>query len=763
MAGKRKNPGFFSQWVRPIGAALLVACGSISAILAFRDINVVDRSRTIDLVLTIPARIESMFFNIRTLHAERPAEKANDIVVIQIDDESLNKVGRWPWSRAVQAKIVENLNAYGAQAIAFDMIFPEPESKAADGAFADAIRKFQNTGGKPNGKQVIIGYGRTDDPEDALSPNDFPAEVYLSLLDGGVKSRHVRKFGGINKFNFLTQDILAAEPTLGFLDALPNVSGEFTHALLVADISGNYLPSLGLALFKAVYKRAPEDKMFFSEDSDRVDGFRLTYLHDKKEVNVPLNDFGGTRVRYYGGEDSFINVPAYEIIQDQNPVANEHFKAIFGGKAALVGSTATGANDLRNTPVSPTLPGMYLHANVFHMLNSNYFYRSEDDSQVPTVAILFLGVLLLLLFTSFRNSATGRQTGPTTDLIITLSVISSALAIDHFYFIPQGYFVRLFFCVATFAFLYVWSTFLNVFKEAQEKKKIRDAFGRYVAPDIVKEMLANPDKLKLGGEKRELTMFFSDVRDFTSISEKLSASQLAALLNNYMNRMTNILFKHKGTLDKYIGDAMVAFWNAPVELKEHPVFAVSAALEMLSVLPQINEEFKANGFPEINIGIGINTGEVSVGNMGSDLIFNFTALGDHMNLASRLEGLTKHYGANCMISEFTLEKLGPEAKKFPIRPLDMVRVKGKEKPVKIYEVLPDWKSIAKDPAAIALYTEAYRNYLDRNFAAAIDKLNKVLEAHLHDKASRILKESCEQNLASPPTTDWDGVTTFKTK
>ena len=758
MAEKKKS-NFWQNWLRPLGATILVIIGAYSIALSFDDITETEKSNFLNVARSFPARLENMVFDIRNVRTFEKNRTAPGIAVVRIDDESLNKIGRWPWSRAVQAKLVDHLGAYGAQAVAFDVFFSEAESKEADGAFADAIRRFQSQ----NGRQVIVGYARTNSEEEALPNDEIPVEAYMSVVDGGTKDRHIHAFPAINRFNFVTPDILAAEPTIGFLDATPNVAGVFTHALLVGDINKNFLPSLGLALFKAVYKRSPTDKLLFSEDPRHTDGFLLTYQYENKDIIVPLNGMGGARVRYFGGENAFEGVAAHKILEDKDPANNEAMKALFGNKAVLVGSVATGAHDLRNTPVGVQMPGMFMHANVFNMFNSNYFYRAEDESMIPSFALLFIGIVLLIALSALFSGKDGKNKSSLFELLITVVVILVSISIDQIYFIPHGFFVRLFFCIATFALIFVWFNFLDVFRERQQKKKIREAFGQYVAPDIVKEMLANPDKLTLGGEKRELTMFFSDVRDFTSISEKLTAAQLASLLNQYMNHMTNILFRHKGTLDKYIGDAMVAFWNAPVENPKHAFLAVQAGLEMITDLPKLNEQFKAQNLPQINVGIGINTGEVSVGNMGSDLIFNFTALGDHMNLASRLEGLTKHYGANLMISEFTLQKLGKQADEFVIRPLDMVRVKGKEQPVKVFEVLPPWKTIATDPKSLLLYTEAYSEYLAQNFTSAAEKLNKILDIHHEDKASKLLKENCERNIAEPPLPNWDGVTTFTTK
>jgi adenylate cyclase len=444
------------------------------------------------------------------------------------------------------------------------------------------------------------------------------------------------------------------------------------------------------------------------------------------------------------------------VFNDPDAAGNVELARIFHGKAVLVGSSAFGANDLRHLPFDSQAPGMYTHANVFHALDQNYVFVSDDWSIFYSLALMLLGFGSVIVLSRFKSPLT-----ETLGTAITLAVIYSA---DYFFFAPNGYFIRLFLVLGGTGALYAWFTVLNVFHEAREKKKVRDAFSRYVAPEIVKQMLSNPDKLKVGGEKREITMLFSDVRDFTTISERLTAQELSTLLNIYMGRMTDILFESGGTLDKYIGDAMVGFWGAPLDLPDHAYHAVRGAKLMLEALPEINKEFEARKFPRINVGIGLNTGDASVGNMGSDKIFQYTALGDSMNLASRLESLTKEYGVNLMISEFTLAKLGAKSQEFRLRPLDLVQVKGKSKAVKIFEVIPNWSPWAKEDALLEKFREAYeRHYLQRRFLEAKNAFEEILQTLPEDKATKRLLKKAEEFLANPPSDQWDGVTIFTTK
>jgi adenylate cyclase len=275
-------------------------------------------------------------------------------------------------------------------------------------------------------------------------------------------------------------------------------------------------------------------------------------------------------------------------------------------------------------------------------------------------------------------------------------------------------------------------------------------------------MLDNPEKLKVGGERIDITCLFSDVRDFTSISEMLTPAELASTLNRYMGEMTDIVFEYNGTLDKYIGDAIVAFWGAPLDIGDHVDQAMDAAVKMLEVLPNINREFKEKGMPEFKIGLGLNSGVCSVGNMGSDQIFAYTALGDSMNLGARLESLCKHYGAQILISEYTYEKMNKD--KFTTRLIDKVIVKGKNEPVGVYEVLYSYHPFMVNQHALRIFKEGYQLYLEAKFEESLKIFTSILEFNPDDKASTRLKESCEKWIESPPKDgeDWT-ITTMTSK
>jgi adenylate cyclase len=296
--------------------------------------------------------------------------------------------------------------------------------------------------------------------------------------------------------------------------------------------------------------------------------------------------------------------------------------------------------------------------------------------------------------------------------------------------------------------------------EERSRKWITDVFGKYVSPVVIDNLIQNPDMINLGGEKRNITIFFSDIRGFTRISEKLKPENLVHLLNEYLTEMTSVIIKDDGLVDKYMGDAIMAFWGAPLDQPDHPTMACSSSLEMLEKLGELNKKWKNEGIPSFRIGIGLNSGEAIVGNMGSSSRFDYTAMGDNVNLASRLEGLNKVYGTNIIISENTYDLVKD---KFETRKLDSVRVKGKEKPVIIYELISEKGKISKNEIDfIKKYEKGLEHYCNKKWNDAIKSFEDALKI-IDDDASKLFIERCEEFIKNPPSADWDGVCEMKTK
>ena len=504
-----------------------------------------------------------------------------------------------------------------------------------------------------------------------------------------------------------------------------------------------YFPSLGLAAYE--YGKDKKVKIKIKSQGQSV-------IKTAEGVPFNINLEGESKIRWLGANDKFKSISMIDILQAKD--SSESMKRTFSGKTVFVGSTATGAHDLRNSPIDSKMPGVYAHLNYAYMLMSGFNYRPISESIKYSLIFLILGFFILVMIQRFQNAII--------DLIILASIIASLYYIDYIYFIPNGYELRLFFIFFTVISTYTWNTFLSFYQTSNEKKQIKGTFSRYVAPSIVDEMLDNPEKLKVGGEKKDITCLFSDVRDFTSISENLTPAELSLALNQYMGKMTDLVFETDGTLDKYIGDAIVAYWGAPLDVGDHPNKAVGAAVQMLEALPAINDHFEEQGFPSFKIGIGLNSGECSVGNMGSDKIFSYTALGDNMNLGARLESLCKHYGAQILISEYTFERI--DQTKFTCRQIDNARVKGKLNAVGVYEVLYAGHPFEIDNVSFTNFVAAYELFKNAEFAPAITLFKTILESQPDDMATNRLLAQSEKYQKNPPKESEDHtITTMTTK
>jgi adenylate cyclase len=732
----------FSRFIRFIGLFIIISTCTLALLFSITQGNLgIDIGKDF---LTAFSSFEDRFFDWRYKQwiDEKKDKLDKNIVLAEIDDESLMILGRWPWSRTRWSDFINIMKDAGAKVLAFDIIFSEPEvacnKQSPDEILSASIKDFQSI----PGNKIILPFLTTDDN------GSYFKETPISLFEMVVDSKSKENFKSFHVEDATYPISTLTDPgvSLGFIDSISDYDGVFRKYSLVKYIDETiYVPSMGLSA--AIMFKNPKLSI---EVSSPHEGYLII---DKAKVQ--LQEDGEGRIRYMGGKTYYPRVSLKDIL---NPNADKKsLKDLFSNKIVYIGSSATGAHDLRHTPIDSQLPGVYTHMNVTSSVLGNYFYKSRDDSLLYSFIFLFSGILILILIQQYLKNAL-------LDIITLVLALSGIYYLDKFYLIPEGYEIRLAFSYFCFIGIYSWNTLLNFSEANKEKKQIKGTFSRYVAPAIVNQMLSEPDKLVLGGEKKNITCIFSDVRDFTSISEKLTPTELSQCLNIYMSKMTNILFETYGTLDKYIGDAIVGYWGAPLELKNHAYHAVRGSVQMIEALPAINEQFKSQGFPQFNVGIGLNSGECSVGNMGSDSIFSYTALGDNMNLGSRLESLCKYYGVQINISEFTLTAI-PEDKKseFKFRSLDIVRVKGKEIPVRIYEVLHRFHPMYDDPETLKNYEFAYSQYLMKNFQEAKKIFESILEKYPKDKPSLLLLEQSINFLDNPPEEGWSGVTIHKEK
>lgn len=730
---------FLSQFMRSIGVIVIVLFCAASIFLSI----IARQFPELKQYFSYAEFFEHRFYDFRSRNMLNEKDRNDNMVLVKVDDESLQKLGSWPVDRLHWATMLKNLKNYGAKIVAFDVIFPEEVKSCGesspDDVFAEAITDFQDK----EGNKVILAYTTRAENEWGESFDELPEKLYDIMIDSHQSEGSNLDKRYVIKHTWPIQKLIDAGADLGYINMLEDSDGVFRHYQVVANLDTLYFPSLALRAYE-----------LWSDKSHKleINQHNTAEMSVGEEKKLFINNRGETKVRWFGWHGNFPEVSLHEIVNGDP--SDQKLHDMLNGKIIFIGSTAIGAHDLRNTPVDAKMPGVFVHMNMIHMFMHQFIYQSLDDSVVYTFYIMGVGLLILLVVMYFNRAIL--------DLVTVILISAAALFIDYKFFLPQGYELKLFFTIFAFISTYSWLTFLNFNQASAEKKQIKGAFSRYVAPAIVNDMLDNPDKLKVGGEKRDITCMFSDVRDFTSISERLSATELALALNRYMGEMTDIVFATNGTLDKYIGDAIVAFWGAPIDIGDHVNQAVDAAVKMLEALPAINEEFKQKNLPEFKIGLGLNSGECSVGNMGSDQIFAYTALGDNMNLGARLESLCKHYGAQILISEFTYDRLDHD--RFTCRLIDKVRVKGKTEPVGVYEVLFSYHPFMIDKQSLELFKQGYQLYLDAKFTEALQIFDQILEKHPTDKSSLRLKASCEHWIENPPKEGEDHtITTMTTK
>lgn len=532
----------------------------------------------------------------------------------------------------------------------------------------------------------------------------------------------------------------------GFFNTIPDADGVIRQAALAIQARGRYFPALD-AMLVAGYLGIKPERIVPVLTNDSAGGGELDGVDFDGKVYVPTDFRGLMKINYYGGDGTFANYSIVDIVEGRTP------PGALKGKVVLVGATAQGTFDQRVTPFNKITAGVETHANAVETILSKRFL--VRDVTVQALEVLFLVGLALLLAFIFARIRVG--------LALPAVALSAAAlwGLDTALF-RAGYDVFAALPLLELGSMFVLSTVYRYATEERDKRQLRKAFELYLNPDVMDEMLEQPENLQLGGKELELSVMFSDIRGFTTISEKLSPQALVRLLNEYLSPMTDIVFRKRGTLDKYIGDAVMAFFGAPVQTPLHAANCCDAALEMMETLARLREKWRIEDphIPDVDIGIGINSGPMVVGNMGSQQRFNYTVMGDNVNLASRLEGLNKVYGTHVLVSEQTLASarkgLGDE-RAYTVRELDAVRVKGKKEPVRVFELRSRGKPSAEELPLLDGYAEGLRLYRAQRFAEARLQFESLAERFPEDGPAQLFIGRCDRMLAAPPGQDWDGV------
>lgn len=649
-----------------------------------------------------------------------------NVVVVAIDEKSLEQIGRWPWDRTAIASLIDSLGAAHPSAIGFDIVFSEPEQDRAKQVLMDIGRELDAANGADRVKQDIQQrLTQMPDPDSALagsisragnvvlgyffymSKDQLP--VTLSMTDTSYAFSQISsstlpviKIGnpGIAQAYFPVVDvpvISSASLYKGFFNMFPDQDGVVRNYTLVQRANDKSFPSFALMLTSLYTGMQP----LVTEDSTGIASIKLL-PSSGNAIRIPVDIFGRMLINYPPGGYDLPTLSAADVLR------NRFDYRMIAHKVVIIGATAPGLYDLRVTPVSNALPGVFIHAYaVEQMINSRFLTTVAQNPLVNALLVLMVAIVLIMGMDRISSSMFLVKLG-------LLIIIYSAAS-----FIMLSFYSVILNMVYPVSAIVFFGIVLSSYKYAVEEKKgreVKKAFSHYVSPAVVREITKSPGALKWGGEKKDISILFSDIRGFTKLSTYLRPEQVALLLHEYMTDMTGVVFNNAGMLDKYIGDAIMALFGTPLPAAGHADKAVSCGIQMRSMLNDVNKKLNGLSLPSISIGIGVNTGEAIVGNMGSAMLFDYTAIGDNVNLASRLEGLNKYYGTTMLVSEFTFNKLSSKDSLFR---LDRVVPSGVDKPIYLYALLPGEISNANEFRTT--YEQALSAYLEGRFtdAAAI--------------------------------------------
>jgi len=673
------------------------------------------------------ANFIDMAFNIR---GEKGASK--DIVIIDVDEKSLQKLGQWPWSRDKIARILKNLTDAGIGIIGFDMVFAEADKSSPK----RVLKELNITSKNAKDYDEILAKTLVNSPailgmvfnfENNITTNEPPRQnaIFIEKNKQDFNDYIPKALGYTTNLPILSKNSYSS----GSFNMFSDSDGVVRYVPMLFSYDGTLYPSLSLEMVRAMLGVRIVEIYY---DENGVVGIKLGNLE------IPTDRYGRVFVNYRG-EKSYRYISAVDVYE------NRVDKNELEGKILFFGTSASGLLDLRSTPFSSVFPGVEIHANVLDNIINGEFISSPSYLLGQNIIVIFVAVFILTLILSFLS--------PILSLVFSFVYIGVL-----FYYLYYEMFFNAILLNFLYPFLAVTTTvfymmFNKLFIESKQKELIKKKFATKVSPAVVEELLKND--VDFSANEKEITIFFSDIRNFTTISEEFgSAKRLLEYLNSYLSKMSEIVIASYGTIDKYIGDAIMAYWNAPISQNSHSDLALKCAIKQIESLEELNKTLT----PPISIGIGIHTGVATVGEIGSKSRSDFTIIGDSVNLCSRLEGLTKVYGAKIIISEDTKQKLRDSYK---IRDLDLVQVKGKNKSIKIYEVLGEGEFSEDEKMRENMYLKALKFYRNADFIGA-----KAFFEELYERYGLFLYEvyikRC-QELEKLNIKNFDGVYRFVTK
>jgi adenylate cyclase len=796
----------------------------------------------------------------------------DEVVIVTIDEASLDKLGHWPWPRDEWGKFIRNINKYQPKVVAFDVLFGEPDQNVNTRFLEEVAREFKDRGlaepdiSERNSDKTIGEYG-----EELKRQEKLLRELINALEGSGQKNKKLigriqERLSKIKRLRKELDEVLEARHTGGsdwpeiqaqlksfpqfieklkqqsntdryFAEALremPQVvlgwfffetqweveqledqdfteelasleessikSIQFTRGASFRTLVRKLTPMYGMRVNIPILAEKADHFGYFTFTADRDDGvYRKApliaaynvpdkkppgpenvkvypllslealrrYLNEDPVVvvdplgvtsiriagrDIPVDEKGRMYINFRGPRDTFPYYSVYDVISDFKEKPDLDPEKIFKDKIVLVGATAIAIYDIRTVPYE-SMPGIEMHASTIdNILHNQAIIRPSWYGFFDIFFIIAVGFILGLILPRLK---------PVWGVISTLVLFVGYSVFNYYLFIEKYYSFTILYPLAELVLLYLGITIYHYALEERDKRFIKSAFGYYLSPHVIEQLTENPDKLKLGGERRELTAFFSDIQGFSTISENLSPEDLVGLLNEYLTEMSDIILKYDGTIDKYEGDAIMAFFGAPLDYPDHARRACLAALEQQQQLIEMRKVLREQNRDELFVRMGLNTGAAVVGNMGSSKRMDYTIMGDEVNLASRLEGANKQYRTYIMSSEVTYNS----AREFvEARDLGLIRVVGKKVPVRVYELLALKGELDPDKEkVIKAYLEGLHYYEGRDWQNAIAAFSEALRLDPQDGPANTYLDRCRAYLAAPPPPDWDGVFTMTEK
>ncbi len=709
--------------------------------------------RLADPILVQELRVRVFDF-FQVLHPREATQRP--VVIVDIDEKSLNSLGQWPWPRTRIADIITRLTQMGALVVAFDVVFPEPD-RMSPGIAADTFRDLDDaTRAKlrtlPSNDAILADAFRKS--RVVLGESGLPFAVAQT---GALPPIGIATMGGdarpfLLHFPGLLRNVPVLEQAAsgrGLFTIRPERDGIVRRVPVVMQAQGAIMPSLTLEMLRVV---SGSNTVLIRSDRAGVQSAAVPGF-------VIPTDRNGQLWIHFAPHDKARYVSAVDILEGRAPADS------VAQRLVLIGTSAVGLLDSKTTPVDPLMPGVEVHAQVLENILTNSVLSSPNYAiGVELCAALLLGFVIIWLAPTLN---------PLLLLLVGATIVAISMGASWYFYVQNRLLFDFTYPLLSSVLVYLTLVFSNYISEEAQRRRIRSAFGQYLSPALVEQLAQSPDKLVLGGEDREMSILFSDVRGFTTISElyKDDPQGLTSLMNSFLTPLTNAIIEHKGTIDKYMGDAVMAFWNAPLDDANHEINACEAALEMLRRVEMLNsqreQQAKESGqrFIPIKVGVGINTGRCVVGNMGSDLRFNYSVLGDPVNLASRLEGQSKNYGLPIILGSRTATAIG---EKFAVLELDCITVKGKTEPESVYTVLG--RSDVADSDRFGQLRQNVNDMLTRfrqqDFSGAtqaIERCRKFGDGFGLSYLFDIYSERIRVFEENPPPTDWNGVFVLETK